>query len=212
MRASSWLLPAVCLWTAGAVVDAQESTGPTVEYIAHAAVIIESSSGTRVLIDPYTGDMWMGYDFPNGIEVDGVRFAHLGDNRSPTAEHIRGIGGADVWFVTPFTPAAEVRAIALLRQAVARAPSVINFHLALAEALADSDQPAQAREVLEHGLLAAPNSDIERTLRVHGLLGRLLADAGLNERAATHYRFVLGQKRTYAADVLAESRAFMEGR
>ena len=373
------LLPAAVLLSAvTASAHAQEAVGPTVEYIAHAAVIVESASGTRVLIDPYNGDMWMGYRFPEGLavdavlsthphydhdaswyldastpvfqhpgsyrvgdiglegieaehagaarflaqgaepyntiwvlEVDGVRFAHLGDNRSPSAEDIRGIGGADVWFVTPFTPAAEVRAVArdagvrivvpvhyrlpelaapnyrlataedwladerdvvlepghrvsyapstlpsnvefhvlrahpgvrawppelleawalesrarertqaadaegaaaLLRQAVELSPTVINFHLALAQSLVEANRSAEARDVLARGLAQAPRSDFERTLRTHGLLGRLLAEAGLDERAEVHYRFVVGHRRTYAADVLAEANAFLEGR
>lgn len=374
----AWLLPALHLGLVASPGEAQAPTGPTVEYIAHAAVIIESASGTRVLIDPYNGDMWMGYRFPEGlvvdavlsthphydhdaswyfdssipvfqkpgsyevgdirltgveaehagaarfrsrgaepyntvwvVEVDGVRFAHLGDNRSPTAADIRGIGGADVWFVTPFTSAAAVRAVAqqagvrivvpvhyrlpelaapgyglpsaqewladegdvvlerghrvtyppaelpsdvefhvlkphpgvrawspelaeawtlesrarektqavdsraaieLLRQAVELAPAVINFHLSLAEALVEAGRSAEAHEALAHGLVAAPRSDIERTLRAHALLGRLLADEGLYEQAETQYRFVVGNRRTYAADAVAEAKAFLEGR
>jgi len=378
MRRYSLFLTALPLSVVTVSAHAQQSPGPTIEYIAHAAVIVESASGTRVLIDPYNGDMWMGYRFPDGLDVDavlsthphydhdaswyfdasvpvfqepgtyrvgdieltgveaehagatrfraagrepyntiwvvevaGVRLAHLGDNRVPTAEELRGMGRAEVWFVTPFTPAAEVRALArdagvrvvvpvhyrlpelaapgyrlpsasewladeqgivfeadhratydrrslpaevefhvlrthpevrawapelveawaldsrarerlqasdpdaaieLLRHATQRAPWVINFHLTLAQALVEAGRPAEARDALERGLVEAPRSDVERTLRAHGLLGRLLAEAGLEERAAIHYRFVVRHRRTYAADAVAEARAFLEGR
>ncbi len=48
----------------------------TVEYVAHAAVVIESSGGARVLIDPYNGNRWMGYSFPSGLAVDAVLITH----------------------------------------------------------------------------------------------------------------------------------------
>jgi len=82
----------------------------------------------------------------------------------------------------------------------------------LAQSLVEANRSAEARDVLARGLAQAPRSDFERTLRTHGLLGRLLAEAGLDERAEVHYRFVVGHRRTYAADVLAEASAFLEGR
>jgi L-ascorbate metabolism protein UlaG (beta-lactamase superfamily) len=48
----------------------------TVEYIAHAAFVIESPAGTRVVIDPYNGNNWLGYSFPEGIEADAVAVSH----------------------------------------------------------------------------------------------------------------------------------------
>jgi L-ascorbate metabolism protein UlaG (beta-lactamase superfamily) len=47
-----------------------------IEYIAHAAFIITSSSGDRVLIDPYGSRVWIGYDYPAGIESDAVLITH----------------------------------------------------------------------------------------------------------------------------------------
>ena len=378
MKRPLLLSQALALAFAPASVSAQQSLGPTVEYVAHATIIVESASGTRVLIDPFNGEMWMGYRFPEGLEVDavlvthphydhdaswyfdagipvfrqpgvyelgdvrlvgvegehsgaarfrargaephntiwvieadGVRLAHLGDNRPPTAADLEGIGGADVWFVTPFSPAADVRAVAeaagvrvvipvhhrlpdlaapgyglpsaqdwlsaldrgvrhkeyrvtyppldlssalefhvlaahpdvsswtpelleawsldsraralsqggdpglaigLLAEAVELAPTVINFHLALAETLVAVDRLADAREVLARGLAEAPRSDVERTLRARGLLARLLAEAGLDAQAEVLYRLVVQERRTYAADVLAEALAFLAGR
>ena len=47
-----------------------------IEYIAHAAFILESAQGTRILIDPYHSYNQMGYTFPEGIEVDAVLITH----------------------------------------------------------------------------------------------------------------------------------------
>jgi len=47
-----------------------------IEYIAHAAFIIESSRGTRVLIDPYHSYRRMGFTFPKNIEVDFTLITH----------------------------------------------------------------------------------------------------------------------------------------
>ncbi len=46
------------------------------EYIAHAAFVIESAGGTRIVIDPYNGNIWLGYVFPEGIEADLVAVSH----------------------------------------------------------------------------------------------------------------------------------------
>jgi len=47
-----------------------------IEYIAHAAFVLESQEGTRVLIDPYHSYNQMGYTFPENIEVDFVLITH----------------------------------------------------------------------------------------------------------------------------------------
>lgn len=158
-------------------VEEASTDGATVEYIAHAAVVIEASDGTRVLIDPYNGVKWMGYGFPEDVATDavlvthphydhdavwhlppetpvyrepgahdlgpirvlgiegehaggqrfrerggvpwnviwvieagGVRFAHIGDNRMPTAETLEAVGRVDVLFTHPFFPADSVTA------------------------------------------------------------------------------------------------------
>ena len=46
-----------------------------IEYIAHSAFVIESSQGTRVLIDPYRSYDWLGYTFPE-TEADFVLITH----------------------------------------------------------------------------------------------------------------------------------------
>lgn len=46
------------------------------EYIAHAAFVIESPGGARIVIDPYNGNIWLGYAFPEGIEADVVVVSH----------------------------------------------------------------------------------------------------------------------------------------
>ncbi|MFK7812927.1 MAG: MBL fold metallo-hydrolase [Maribacter sp.] len=47
-----------------------------IEYIAHAAFVIESDKGTRVLIDPYHSYRQMGFTFPDNIEVDFTLITH----------------------------------------------------------------------------------------------------------------------------------------
>lgn len=52
------------------------SQTPKIEYIAHAAFILESSNGTRIVIDPYHSYRQMGFTFPENIEVDAVLITH----------------------------------------------------------------------------------------------------------------------------------------
>ena len=53
-----------------------QSGGVTIEYIAHASFRITSPGGQRVLIDPFASRVWLGYDFPVGIEADAVVVTH----------------------------------------------------------------------------------------------------------------------------------------
>jgi L-ascorbate metabolism protein UlaG (beta-lactamase superfamily) len=55
---------------------ATQANAVRLEYIAHAAFVIESPGGTRVVIDPYNGNIWLGYGFPEGIEADAVVVSH----------------------------------------------------------------------------------------------------------------------------------------
>ncbi len=71
------LMHAACSETGGARADGEgQNAGVTIEYIAHAAFVIESSSGARVLIDPYASRIWIGYDWPEGMEVDAILITH----------------------------------------------------------------------------------------------------------------------------------------
>lgn len=65
----------VFLVSVGVVASESSAQVLTVEYIAHAAVIIESGP-TRILIDPYNGSRWMGYTFPDDLDVDAVLVTH----------------------------------------------------------------------------------------------------------------------------------------
>lgn len=49
---------------------------PKIEYIAHAAFVLESSQGTRVVIDPYHSYRQMGFTFPENIQTDFVLITH----------------------------------------------------------------------------------------------------------------------------------------
>lgn len=50
--------------------------GVRIEYIAHAAFVIESPAGTRIIVDPYNGNIWLGYSFPEGPQADAVVVSH----------------------------------------------------------------------------------------------------------------------------------------
>ena len=53
-----------------------EPPGIEIEYIAHAAFLIRAADGTELLIDPYASRVWLGYDWPQGIEPDAVLITH----------------------------------------------------------------------------------------------------------------------------------------
>lgn len=46
------------------------------EYIGHAAFVIESPAGTRIAIDPFNSKIWLGYSFPRDIKADAVLVTH----------------------------------------------------------------------------------------------------------------------------------------
>lgn len=52
------------------------SQSPKIEYIAHAAFVLESSQGARVIIDPYHSYKQMGFTFPENIAADAVLITH----------------------------------------------------------------------------------------------------------------------------------------
>jgi len=61
--------------------DSSERNSPTalgieIEYIAHAAFLVRSGDGTELLIDPYASRVWLGYDWPEGIEPDAILITH----------------------------------------------------------------------------------------------------------------------------------------
>ena len=47
-----------------------------IEYIAHACFVIESPEGTRIVIDPYNAQRWLGYGFPQEVEANAVLVTH----------------------------------------------------------------------------------------------------------------------------------------
>jgi L-ascorbate metabolism protein UlaG (beta-lactamase superfamily) len=76
--AFSWF----CINVAHTQVERQEVI---VEYIAHASFRITAPSGEKLLIDPYGSRIWIGYDYPEGIEADAVLITH------PHYDHDGGI-------------------------------------------------------------------------------------------------------------------------
>ena len=47
-----------------------------VEYIAHASFLLRAPDGTELLLDPYASRVWLGYDWPDGIEPDAILITH----------------------------------------------------------------------------------------------------------------------------------------
>lgn len=60
------------------------ASGATIEYLAHASFVVRSAAGTEILIDPYASRVWLGYDFPTGVEPDAVLITH------PHSDHDAG--------------------------------------------------------------------------------------------------------------------------
>jgi len=75
MKRLAIILAASLLFTTAAV-DSRAADTVSFEYIAHAAFRITAPSGERLLIDPFASRVWIGYDFPEGIETDAVLITH----------------------------------------------------------------------------------------------------------------------------------------
>ncbi len=69
----------------------------TIEYIAHASFLITGPEGDRILIDPYTSRVWLGYDFPDGVTANAIVVTH------PHYDHDAGAyrGAPNPWPNTP---------------------------------------------------------------------------------------------------------------
>ena len=50
--------------------------GIEIEYVAHASFRLRDQGGTELLIDPYASRVWLGYDWPEGIEPDAILITH----------------------------------------------------------------------------------------------------------------------------------------
>ena len=61
---------------AGAPAAAQDAAGPSIRLLGHASVLIESQSGSRVVLDPFHRDHWIGEVFPTDIRTDAVAITH----------------------------------------------------------------------------------------------------------------------------------------
>lgn len=49
---------------------------PTLEYLAHASFVVQSATGTRVVVDPFNSERWLGYTFPADVPADAVLVSH----------------------------------------------------------------------------------------------------------------------------------------
>ncbi len=71
-----WLVVGCAASERGDGGDVDGDPGVTIEYIAHAAFRIQSRAGHRVVIDPYASRVWLGYDWPDGVETAAVLITH----------------------------------------------------------------------------------------------------------------------------------------
>lgn len=74
--AASILFAAACGGSTGEAPDRTEDAVIEIEYIAHAAFLFRAEDGTELLIDPYASRVWLGYDWPTGIEPDAILITH----------------------------------------------------------------------------------------------------------------------------------------
>jgi len=51
-------------------------SGVEIEYLAHASFLLHGDDGTEVLIDPFASRVWLGYDWPEGIDPDAILITH----------------------------------------------------------------------------------------------------------------------------------------
>lgn len=51
-------------------------SGVEIEYVAHASFLLHGDDGTQVLIDPFASRVWLGYDWPEGIDPDAILITH----------------------------------------------------------------------------------------------------------------------------------------
>jgi L-ascorbate metabolism protein UlaG (beta-lactamase superfamily) len=77
--------------------EAIAEPGIEIEYIAHASFLLRAPDGTELLIDPFASRVWLGYDWPEGIDPDGILITH------PHYDHDAGR-----YRVMPFPWAADV--------------------------------------------------------------------------------------------------------
>jgi len=55
---------------------AAPAPGIEIEYIAHASFRLRTADGPELLIDPYASQVWLGYDWPEGIDPDAILITH----------------------------------------------------------------------------------------------------------------------------------------
>jgi L-ascorbate metabolism protein UlaG (beta-lactamase superfamily) len=74
MNEASAVLMLMAMIQAGTIPAAKPEVG--IEYIGHSCFVIESPSGTRVTIDPFNSERWLGYRFPDSVKADAVLVTH----------------------------------------------------------------------------------------------------------------------------------------
>jgi L-ascorbate metabolism protein UlaG (beta-lactamase superfamily) len=91
---------ALCVFATWATVDgtpgssgSPQSDSATLEYVAHASFLIGSPGGVELLIDPYASAVWLGYEFPAGLDPDAILITH------PHYDHDGGrFRGGELWW------------------------------------------------------------------------------------------------------------------
>lgn len=70
------LFIACCAFIIASSVGSAAENHVKIEYIAHASFRITSPDGTRIVIDPYASNVWIGYAYPQNLETDVVVITH----------------------------------------------------------------------------------------------------------------------------------------
>lgn len=70
------LLTLICVGMVAASAAVSAENDVKIEYIAHASFRITSPDGTKIIIDPYASNVWIGYAYPENLEADAIVITH----------------------------------------------------------------------------------------------------------------------------------------
>ena len=75
-KAAVWAVTVLLMACPGSALVAEDKKTIGIEYVGHACFVLESSAGTRIVIDPFNSHVWIGYEFPDPPPADAVLVTH----------------------------------------------------------------------------------------------------------------------------------------
>ena len=77
MKAFIFIVFSICfIFLNQTIVAISAENDVSIEYIAHASFRITSPDGTRIIIDPYASNVWIGYAYPENLSADALVITH----------------------------------------------------------------------------------------------------------------------------------------